>query len=61
MRNYSKVGGRKGMPGYRMPRYFLNRFMEMTKRFSKNEFYKNFKNKFGVKRHGTRWKMRREE
>jgi hypothetical protein len=54
MRDYPKVGGRQGKPGYRVPRYFLSRSIQMARKLSDNKFYgsfyKNFKKRFDFSR-----------
>jgi hypothetical protein len=48
MRNYSKVGGKKGMPGYRTPSSFrYKKHIEISK--GKNITKKEFKGKFKSK------------
>lgn len=46
MRNYSKVGGRKGKPGYRTPRSFLNKFVKIAGGNSRRKFYEKVKGYF---------------
>ncbi|MBT3356498.1 hypothetical protein HN784_05115 [bacterium] len=49
MRNYSKVGGKKGKPGYRTPRSFLNKFIKITKNASRGDLYQKVRRYFIIK------------
>jgi hypothetical protein len=46
MRNYSRMGGKPGKPGYRTPKSFLNKFMQVARSATSKDFYKNAKIKF---------------
>jgi O-6-methylguanine DNA methyltransferase len=37
MRNYSKVGGKKGQPGYRAPSMFRSRVLEVVKKIPRGK------------------------
>lgn len=43
MRNYSRMGGKAGKPGYRTPRSFLNKFMQVARNATNKDFYSNAK------------------
>jgi O-6-methylguanine DNA methyltransferase len=37
MRNYSKVGGREGLPGYRIPSSFMKKVFEVVRKIPKGK------------------------
>jgi len=49
MRNYSKVGGKKGKPGYRTPKSFFHKFVKITNQASRQQMYAKLKSYFAKK------------
>ncbi len=43
MKDYAKVGGKPGKPGYRTPRSFLNKFVGVFQKNSRRNFYNKTK------------------